>query len=121
MHYETGASILPARKKQNRKTLRRETKENHKLYYYGVKTNQNGVSIIISKKLRNNVVEVSRISDCLMSIKIDTGSVILRVVSCYAPQTGCTDAKKEEFWHQFNDHLRSITINHHLLVGGDFN
>ncbi len=33
------------------------------LYYYGVTNNQNAVAIIISKKLLDNVVEVSRISD----------------------------------------------------------
>ncbi|MGL4931832.1 MAG: endonuclease/exonuclease/phosphatase family protein, partial [Aeromonas sp.] len=99
----------------------RDIGEGYKLYYYGVTNNRNGVAIIISKKLRDNVVEVSRISDRLISIKIDTGSVILRVVSCYAPQIGCTDAEKEEFWHKFDDHLRSITINEHLLVGGDLN
>ncbi|XDV17916.1 hypothetical protein PO909_023707 [Leuciscus waleckii] len=52
---------------------------------------------------------------------IDTGSVILRVVSCYVPQTRCTEAEKEEFWCQFDDHLRSININEHLLIGGDLN
>lgn len=93
----------------------RDIGEWYKFYYYGVTNNRNRVAIIISKKLHNNVVEVSRISDRLMSIKIDTRSVILRVVSFYAPQIEGTDTEKEEFWHQFDNYLRSININGHLL------
>lgn len=102
-----------------RGTKPRDTGEGYKLYYYGVTNNRSGVATIISEKLRDNVVKVNCISDHFMSIKIDTRSVILRVVSYYAPQTGCTSTENEEFWRQFNDHLRSINIDEHLLIGGD--
>jgi len=71
--------------------------DSFKLFYNGKKA-QNGVGIVVSQALRDNVVEVTRISDRLMSLIIDTGAITLRVVSCYASQTNCSNAEKEEFW-----------------------
>lgn len=66
------------------------------------------MGIVVSQKLRDNVVKVTCISDCLMSLKIDTGSTILRIVSCYAPQTNFPNSEKEAFWLNPNDHLQAI-------------
>ncbi|XP_073698816.1 uncharacterized protein [Garra rufa] len=80
---------------------------------------QNGVGIVVSERLRDSVVEVIRTSDRLMSIKIDTGSTALRVVSCYAPQTNCANAEKDQFWETMDGHLRSFGPEQYVAIGGD--
>jgi Reverse transcriptase (RNA-dependent DNA polymerase)/Endonuclease/Exonuclease/phosphatase family len=95
--------------------------EGYKLHYNGERNTQNGVGIAISSKLRDSVVAVNRISDRLMSIEIDSNSSLLRVISCYAPQTGCPDDIKNEFWEQLKDHLRSVKPDEYLIIGGDLN
>ncbi|XP_039627278.1 uncharacterized protein LOC120540503 [Polypterus senegalus] len=75
----------------------RDIGDGFKLFYNSNKP-QNGVGLVVSKKARDNVVEVTRISDRLMSLKIDTGDITMRVISCYAPQTNCLKADKEDFW-----------------------
>uniref|UniRef100_A0A914WAH4 Endonuclease/exonuclease/phosphatase domain-containing protein n=1 Tax=Plectus sambesii TaxID=2011161 RepID=A0A914WAH4_9BILA len=99
----------------------RDLGEGYKLYFNGTTSNRNGIGVIVSEKFRDYVTEVSRVSDRLMSIKIDTGPTTLRVVSCYAPQTGCPDADKDAFWLSVDAHIHSCGANEHLLLGGDLN
>ena len=95
--------------------------EGFKLTYFGEQSSRNGVGVVVSEKLRDNIVEVCRITDRIMSVKIDTGKVILRVISCYAPQQGCPDEEKLAFWEKLEDHLQSFDPSEHLIIAGDFN
>ncbi|XP_058639968.1 craniofacial development protein 2-like [Onychostoma macrolepis] len=99
----------------------RDIGEGYKLIYHGVKSSQNGVAVAICQQLRDSVSEVDNISDRLISIKIISGPTILRVVSCYAPQVGCTDQEKDEFWESLGTHLQMVAPDEHVLVGGDLN
>ena len=99
----------------------REIGEGFKLFYNGERSTRNGVGVVISDKFRDSVVEVNRVSDRLMSIKIDSGTTILRVVSCYAPQANCPSDEKDEFWQSLDTHLRSFESDEHLMIGGDLN
>uniref|UniRef100_A0A914X4N9 Reverse transcriptase domain-containing protein n=1 Tax=Plectus sambesii TaxID=2011161 RepID=A0A914X4N9_9BILA len=99
----------------------REIGEGYKLYYNGDNSTRNGVGIVISEKYRDNVVDVHRISDRLMTIKIESGATTLRIVTCYAPQTGCPDDEKDEFWEGLDAHLRTVGPEEHLILGGDLN
>ncbi|KAL8109644.1 hypothetical protein AgCh_025663 [Apium graveolens] len=56
-----------------------------KLWYSGVVTNRNGVGIMLSTQLRNNVVEVIRFNDRVMMIKL---VVVVNIVGAYAPHAG---------------------------------
>ena len=95
--------------------------EGYKIYYHGRRSNQNGIAVAVSERLRDSVVEISRITDRLLSTEIDSNSTSLRVISCYAPQAGCPDDEKEEFRESIDTHPRSIAPDEHVLVGGDFN
>lgn len=64
----------------------RDIGEGFKLFYNGNQA-QNGVGIAVSQKLRDSVVEMTHISDCLMSLKVNTGSAIMdRLLLCAADQ-----------------------------------
>nr|XP_009761666.1 PREDICTED: uncharacterized protein LOC104213818 [Nicotiana sylvestris] len=69
-----------------------------KLWYSGMVRGKNGVGILVDKCLRELVVEVKRVNDRLMAIKIDVGGYILNVVSAYTPQVGLGEEVKRRFW-----------------------
>ncbi|XP_051785416.1 craniofacial development protein 2-like [Erpetoichthys calabaricus] len=98
----------------------RDIGDGFKLFYNGNKP-QNGVGIVVSQKVRDNVVEVTRMSDRLMSLKIDTGDITMRVTSCYAPQTNCSESDKEDFWESLDVHLRALGPEEYNAIGGDLN
>ncbi|KAK3535297.1 hypothetical protein QTP70_007576 [Hemibagrus guttatus] len=56
----------------------------NKLFYYGVDSKRNGVGVVL--KFERNVLEVKRVSDRVMSLKLEIEGVMLNVVSGYAPQ-----------------------------------
>ncbi|KAK3533658.1 hypothetical protein QTP70_024032 [Hemibagrus guttatus] len=57
-----------------------------KLFYYGVDSKRNGVGVVLKEEFVRNVLEVKRVSDRVMSLKLEIEGVMLNVVSGYAPQ-----------------------------------
>jgi len=72
---------------QETKWLGTKAKEiyGYKLWYSGFKRTANGVGTLIEKELVEQVVEVRRKSDRIMSVKLVVGSEMFNVVSVYAP------------------------------------
>uniref|UniRef100_A0A1S4CD82 Uncharacterized protein n=1 Tax=Nicotiana tabacum TaxID=4097 RepID=A0A1S4CD82_TOBAC len=61
--------------------------DGYKLWFSGVMKGKNGVGILVDRELRESVVEVRRVNDRLMSIKLVVGRSTLNVISAYALQT----------------------------------
>lgn len=80
---------------------------------------RNGVAVVVSEHLWDKVTEVSRLTDCLISIKMVSGEVTTQVISCYTSQTGCTEGEKDQFWESIDAHLRTLALKEHVLLGGD--
>jgi len=99
----------------------REIGDGYKLLYHGTRNGRNGIAVVIAEHLRDKITLVERLSDRLLAIKIDTGKKILRVVSAYAPQVGCSDEEKNEFWTALDEIMASIPDDETLLLGGDLN
>ena len=59
---------------------------------------RNGVGVILMDEYAKNVVKVKRVSDRVVSLKLDIEGVIMNVVSCYVQQVGCAMEEKEKFW-----------------------
>ncbi|KAK3545596.1 hypothetical protein QTP70_008146 [Hemibagrus guttatus] len=55
-----------------------------KLFYYGVDSKRNGVGVVLKEEFVRNVLEVKRVSDRVMSLKLEIEGVMLNVVSGYA-------------------------------------
>ncbi|KAK3566491.1 hypothetical protein QTP86_034063 [Hemibagrus guttatus] len=62
-----------------------------KLFYYGVDSKRNGVGVVLKEEFERNVLEVKRVSDRVMSLKLEIEGVMLNVVSGYAPQEQILD------------------------------
>jgi exonuclease III len=58
----------------------------YKFWYSGRDKNRNGVGIIIDYKFINDVVEVHRKNDKILSIKIMISNKITAVINAYTPQ-----------------------------------
>ena len=64
----------------------RSLRAGFKLFYHGVEEKRNRVGVILKQELVRNVLEVKRVSDRVMSMKVEIEGAMLNVVSCYAPQ-----------------------------------
>ncbi|KAK3568487.1 hypothetical protein QTP86_008540 [Hemibagrus guttatus] len=92
-----------------------------KLFYYGVDSKRNGVGVVLKEEFVRNVLEVKRVSDRVMSLKLEIEGVMLNVVSGYAPQVGCELEEKERFWRELDKVMESIPTGERVVIGADFN
>lgn len=69
----------------------------HKLFYHGKDGKRNGVGITIAERFTNSVLEVRRVSDAMMCMKMEIEGVMYNIISAYASQVGCVTTKKDEF------------------------
>ncbi|KAK3543975.1 hypothetical protein QTP70_032735, partial [Hemibagrus guttatus] len=92
-----------------------------KLFYYGVDSKRNGVGVVLKEEFVRNVLEVKRVSDRVMSLKLEIEGVMLNVVSGYAPQVGCELEEKERFWNELDEVMESIPTGERVVIGADFN
>ncbi|KAK2891998.1 hypothetical protein Q8A73_017663 [Channa argus] len=88
-----------------------------KLFYHGSDRWRNGVGVILKEELVRNVLEVIRVSDRLMSLKLEIEVVMFNVVSGYAPQVGCELEEKEKL----DEVMQSILRGERVVIGADFN
>ncbi|KAK3536843.1 hypothetical protein QTP86_027043 [Hemibagrus guttatus] len=68
-----------------------------------------------------NVLEVKRVSDRVMSLKLEIEGVMLNVISGYTPQVGCELEEKERFWSELDEVIESIPTGERVVIGADFN
>ena len=94
---------------------------------YWNRTKQNGVGILIDKRLKSGVVDVRRQGvdvrrqgDRIILVKLIFGDLVLNV-SAYAPQVGLDEAAKRQCWEDLDDMVRSVPNSEKLFLGGDFN
>ncbi|MCJ8736423.1 hypothetical protein PDJAM_G00258010 [Pangasius djambal] len=92
-----------------------------KLFYYGVDSKRNGVGVVLKEEFGRNVLEVKRVSDRVMTLKLEIEGVMLNVVSGYAPQVGCELDEKERFWSELDEVIESIPTGERVVIGADFN
>lgn len=79
------------------------------------------MGIILDDAFKKNVLLEKRRSDRAMWIKIDFEGEMVKIMSIYAPQTGCEEAEKAVFWEQVNGELADIPRQEELWIGRDFN
>ncbi|XP_048483178.1 craniofacial development protein 2-like [Plutella xylostella] len=102
-------------------TKARELSDGYKFFYCGKDGKRNGVGIVLDKDLKNNIIEINRVSDRIIYIRILLGDLALTIMSVYAPQAGCDERIKEKFWEEFDTTLMNVPSDDQLVIGGDFN
>ena len=100
----------------------RELGDGYKLYFSGAnKEGRNGVGIVVSEGLKDKVLEVFRRNDRIMKMRLSLGEEQIVVISAYAPQVGCRNEEKEEFWNALDEEMRNLEGSEKVIVGGDLN
>ena len=99
----------------------KEIGEGYKIIYAGKTSSRNGVGVVVDEVMKANVVGVVRKSDRVIIVKLVLGSKVLNVVSAYAPQIGCEESLKEEFWREMDEIVQGIPGREDIVIGGDMN
>ncbi|KAF7706368.1 hypothetical protein HF521_019622, partial [Silurus meridionalis] len=73
-----------------------------KLLYHGVDGKRNGV-VILKEEYSKSVVEVKRVSDRVMNMKLEVEGVMINVISAYASQVGCEMEEKEKYSSELDE------------------
>ncbi|KAI5104291.1 hypothetical protein C0J45_5917 [Silurus meridionalis] len=82
---------------------------------------RNGVGVILKEEYSKSVVEVKRVSDRVMHVKLEVEGVMINVISAYAPQVGCEMKEKEKFRSELDEVVEGVPSNERLVIGADFN
>ncbi|XP_047122034.1 uncharacterized protein LOC124805515 [Schistocerca piceifrons] len=56
-----------------------------------------------------------------MHVKITIGGDVITVLNVYAPQTGCSEEEKDEFWKNLDGVTMEIPDNERVIIGRDLN
>ena len=90
----------------------------------GEASGRNGVGIVLSPAMKESVLKVNRVSSRLIWMTLNVDGYPLKVISAYAPQMGCNDMEKDEFWGLLENArilLMQMPANEALWIGADLN
>ncbi|KAH1190117.1 Craniofacial development protein 2 [Glycine max] len=92
-----------------------------KLWYTGKIRSRNGVGIIVDKEWKKDVVDVRRVGDRIIALKLVVGHDTFNVISGYAPHVGLAEHFKVKFWEDLEGVLQDIPQGEKVFLGGDLN
>ena len=73
------------------------------------------------EELVESVLEVKRVSDRLMAMKLEVKGLILNIVSAYAPQVGNSMEEKNDFWQVLDGLMESASKKKRRVLCADLN
>ena len=92
-----------------------------KLFYNGADKRKNGIGIVVREELVETVLEVKRVSDGLMAMKLEVKGSILNIVTAYTPQVNNSMEEKNDFWEDLDELIESISKEERIVLGADLN
>src|SRR6267154_2805533 len=93
----------------------------YKFFWKGCGEGLAGVRVLVAEKWVENVIEVKKLSERIMLIRVSIGVNILNVISGYAPQVGREIVEKEEFWLALSKIVDEIGQEEFVVIDGDMN
>ena len=93
----------------------------YKFFWKGCKNGSAGVGILVKEKWVDNVIEVKKLSERIILIRVLIGVNILNLISGYAPQVGRPNVEKEEFLLALSKIVDEIGQEEFVMIGGDMN
>ena len=73
------------------------------------------------KELAESVLEVKKVLDRLMAVKMEVKGSILNIVSAYAPQVNNSMKEKDDFWEDLDGLIESVSKEERIVLGADLN
>ncbi|XP_075095153.1 uncharacterized protein LOC142173458 [Nicotiana tabacum] len=93
----------------------------YKLWYSRAVGGKNVIGILVDRDLRELVVDVMRVNDRMLIIKLVVNGFTFNVISAYTPQAGLSEEVKRCFWEDLNEVVGGIPESEKIFIGGDFN
>ncbi len=93
----------------------------YKLFWVGNSAGLGGVGILLAEKWIDKVIEVVRVCDRIIKLRLVIGNTIATVISAYAPQAGLTDEQKDQFYEALLQTTSVINDSDVVITAGDFN
>ena len=91
-----------------------------KIFYNRADGRKNGIGIVVRKEQAKSVLEVKRVSDRLMAVKLEVKESILNIINAYAPQVN-NSMEKSDFWEDLDSLIKSISKEERIVLGADLN
>ncbi|VDP12384.1 unnamed protein product [Heligmosomoides polygyrus] len=85
----------------------------------GIPGTTSGVGVNVSDRFRDSIVSVERFDDRLMKIVVAAKEQLFYFFSAYAPQTGCSDQARDEFWNLLDEKTAEVPPKDVIIVAGD--
>ena len=80
-----------------------------------------GVGIFLAEKWIDKVIDINRVNDRIMLIKLIVGKSVVSVVSAYAPQSVLDDSVKDVFYDERLAVVSKLGEKETVFVTGDIN
>ena len=93
----------------------------YKFFWQGCNKGTAGVGVFIAERWIDSVVNVVRVNERIMYVKLVIGKQIVNIVSAYAPQVGLSAEEKDDFWDNFIIVLSGIPKQESIFIGSDMN
>ncbi|KAK3893367.1 hypothetical protein Pcinc_002801 [Petrolisthes cinctipes] len=95
--------------------------ERYKLFWIGNDKGTGGVGIFLAEKWVDKVIEVNRVSNRIIQMKLMVGETIFTAISVYVPQCGLSEEAKDGFYDRLIAVASKVSEKEVLAVAGDFN
>ncbi|KAI5086693.1 hypothetical protein C0J45_1172 [Silurus meridionalis] len=95
--------------------------EGFKLFYHGVDAKRNGIGVILKEECSKSVVEVKRVSNKVMNMKLEVEGVIIYVISPFSTQVGCEMKEMEKFSCELDEVVENEPRSERMVIGADLN
>ena len=92
-----------------------------KPFFIGADGRKNEIGMVVREELAESVLEVKRVSNRLMAMKLEVKGSILNVVSAYAPQVNNSMKEKNDFWEDLDELMESVSKKERIILGADLN
>ena len=89
--------------------------QGYMLIWKGNSEGKAGVGVLVASDLADRIIRVERLSDRVIAVDLVIDEQIVKMVSCYAPQTGRSQVVKEGFWTQVEGVIMDTDLIKRLL------
>ena len=90
-------------------------------WYKGCNKGTADVGVFIAERWIDSVVDVVRVNERFMYVKLVIGKQLVNIVSAYAPRVGLSAEEKDDFWDSFIIVLSGIPKQDSIFIGSDQN